>query len=580
MDRTAADSLPATGGSDELVEHSVAMILPQCRAGTVSALVVSGAFGYILVPRVGWLPYLAWLAVVMAGFLGRQFYFERLVANTGATPASLLRIAVVSAVTGWLASTSIPLFSRFLSLADIGVLTILMIGWIAIAVSILSVQPRVYRAYLVACLLTVFVGWIGHASAGDLTIIGLGMVFGGLMLARLANIMWAQLRDSVKLGQRNARLVEQLQVALESQEQAQQARSRFLGAASHDLRQPVHALLLLTDVFRRSTDPLRRDDVAVQITRTAESIDSMFRGLVDLARIDAGTIQVALVSTYLDRLVHSAATGFAEKCGPRGLAFRLDCPVDVAVQTDPVLLERIVRNLLDNAFKFSLGGEISLAVSLRGNHALIQVRDQGVGMDPSDLDQACNAFFRGKSAGVAEAEGIGLGLAICSHMAGLMGARLTLQSQVGAGTMACVEMPLARSQRQEAVAGSRRVVLDELTVAVIEDDRLARTALALWLEDAGSRVHQGASLAEVSALMQAAQARPDFIIADYRLGGGATGLDAIRSLRRKFGPVSAVIVSGESDLSLGDCKIPLLQKPVAPDALLEQIRAAFPTRAY
>ncbi|NPC56091.1 ATP-binding response regulator [Caenimonas soli] len=576
-DTTAASA----DASDELIARSIAMILPQSRAGAATAIVLGAMFGFLFVPAAGWAPYLAWYGIVAAGFIGRQVYFERQVARQGATRRSLFLIAAVSAVTGWMAVACVPLFARFLSVADIGVLTIVMVGWIALAVSVLAVQPRIYLAYIFACLATVYVGWMWHANSRDLIIIGLAMILGGLMLARLARTIWMQLSDTVQLGRANADLVGQLRTSLAMQQEAQRSRSRFLGAASHDLRQPVQALLLLADIFRRSSDTDRRETVALQMARTAESIDSMFKGLVDLAQIDAGTMKVALQPLHVEQLVQGASLGFPEKCAVKGLFFRIKAPPDaggLTVSADAVLLERILRNLLDNAYKFSLKGEIVLEISSQASHALIEVRDQGIGMDASDLKQACNAFFRGRSASVAEAEGIGLGLAICKHMAGLMGAELTLESRVGAGTRIALRLPMASITSVSTARAERLAALAGITVAVIEDDRIAREALKLWLEEAGGRVICASGLDQLLSSLRDAGATPDFIVADYRLASG-NGLAAIQRLRTEYGAVPAVIVSGERHLALDGYGIPVLQKPVAPQQLMEHICSALPAGA-
>src|SRR5205085_9717181 len=145
-------------------------------------------------------------------------------------------IAIVAAATGWVGSLSVPVFGRFLPQVDLGILTIMISGWLAVAVSILAVQPRVYAAYLAASMVTIFAGWIGHGTTRELFLIGTSIFLGGPMLVRLAQIVQRQLRDTVLAAQQNAVLVRQLREALASQQETQRTRSRFLGAASHDLR--------------------------------------------------------------------------------------------------------------------------------------------------------------------------------------------------------------------------------------------------------------------------------------------------------------------------------------------------------
>jgi signal transduction histidine kinase len=551
------------------------MTMTQARAGVPTALLMSAATGFLIVPRAGWAAFLAWYLVFAAGMVGRQRYFTRLLAREGATEGTLRRIAIVAAITGWMVTTSLPVFARSLSISDVGVLTIIYVGWVSLAVSVLAVQPRVYALYLAACLGTVYLGWVRHASTHDLLLIGVSLCLGGPMMARLAHTLNRQLRETVEAAQERALLVEQLRAALQNQQEAQRARSRFLGAASHDLRQPVQALLFLSDIFRKSTDPARRDAMALQINRTGHSIDGMFRHLVDFAQIDAGTMRAVVQPVQVDRLVTAASSGFAEKCAARGLRFRAELEAPWTVAADPVLLERMLRNFLDNAFKYSLQGEIVLRVVREQDEVVFSVADQGVGMEKEDLEQACNAFFRGRSASVAEAEGIGLGLAISRHMADLMHSGLHMESAPGQGTRVSIRLPLAeesgvlRPGPRSGLAGA----LQGRLVAVIENDRQAREALCAWLQEAGARVAHGGNLAQLQQALEGEGEAPDVLLADFRLGDG-TGMEAIDAVRAQHGPVPALIISGEPDILDRGLPLPVLQKPVAPERLLEAMQAA------
>ena len=571
-----SQAVAATGTAfpqDELTRRSVDIILSQTRAGAVALALAGPLYGVVLVPRVGWLAWLGWYAVLVASLLARQLYFLRLVSRFGHTHRTLRSVAIWTAATGMLPPACMPLFVNSLTLGDVGVLTVFTLGSLSAAIAVIGVQPRMYAAYLIASLVMAYTGWLGHANRSEQLIIGAAMVLGGFLLQRAVWTYWKQLRDNVEVGAHNALLVEQLRSALEKQQDIQRARSRFLGAASHDLRQPVQALLFLSDIFRRSGDTARREAIAQQIVRTGESIDNMFRHLVDFAQIDAGTMKANLQPVQLGRLVQATVSGFAEKCASRGLQFRLDLQADGTVQADPVLLERVLRNFLDNAAKYSLQGEIVLAVDHNGDDLEVTVQDQGVGMDEEDLAQVWNAFQRGRSAALAEAEGIGLGLAICRHMADLMQARLDLQSRPGEGARVSIRLPRPE-QATSALrggAGPQRLDLRGRLLVVVENDRLAREALAAWLQDAGGEVVAGTDLAQVQQALRVIGRRPDCILADYRLTHG-NGVEAVAALRAQHGPVPALIVSGEPDLQERGLDLPCLQKPVTPEKLTEHLR--------
>jgi signal transduction histidine kinase len=509
--------------------------------------------------------------------LVRQLYFVNLVTRNGYTAQTLRRVSLWAGATGVLTAACVPLFADWLTVTEVAILTVLTLGQMLI--SVIGVEPRMYALYMVSSLGLVYIGWLRHASDTYKLVIGLAMVLGGAMMQRGVSTYWKQLRDNAEMGARNVLLVNQLRTALEKQQDIQRARSRFLGAASHDLRQPVQALVFLSDIFRRSGDTVRREAIAQQIVRTGESIDTMFRHLVDFAQIDAGTLRANLQPVQLGRLIAAIASGFAERCAAKGLQFRVDMRDDGAVQADPVLLERILRNFLDNAAKYSLAGEIVLRVQQSGDDLEISVEDQGVGMDEEDLGEVWNAFQRGRSAALAEAEGIGLGLAICRHMADMMGARLGLHSRPGEGTRVtiCLPRPEEPAPVAQIAGGVQRPDLRGRLIAVIENDRLAREALSAWLEDAGASVAAGSDLAQVQKELHATGRRPDCILADYRLTQG-DGIAVVAALRAQHGPVPALIVSAEADLEHRGLELPCLQKPVTPEALMEHLHRLFPAR--
>src|SRR4051812_13575613 len=173
------------------------MILAQTRAGVPPALLLGATLGAIFVPAVGWTQFLAWYGVLAFAMLARMPLFHWLVRRHGPQERTLQRIAQVTAVTGWMMTLSVPLFSPALSVVGLGVLTIIVVGWVCFAVAVLAVQPRIYAVYLVVCLATVYVGWVGHTGARELLLMVGFMALGSPMLVRLARIVQAQVRDAV-----------------------------------------------------------------------------------------------------------------------------------------------------------------------------------------------------------------------------------------------------------------------------------------------------------------------------------------------------------------------------------------------
>ena len=572
---TKDDTAAGTAPNSEFTRRSLGMMLSQTRASAVGLTLAGPLYGLMVVPRAGWLPWLGWYLTLVGCLALRERYFTHLVARDGYTGQTFKRVSLWSGVTGVLTAACVPLFVQWLTVSEVAVLTVLVLGQMLVAV--IGVTPRMYAVYMGASLSMVYVGWLAHGSATEKLVIALAMLLGGGMMQRAVSTYWKTLRDNADMGARNALLVDQLRGALDKQQETQLARSRFLAAASHDLRQPVQALGFLMDIFRRTPDTTRREAMAPHIVRTGESIDTMFRHLVDFAQIDAGPRRADLQPVQIRWLVQAVVSGFAERCAAKGLRFRVDLQAEGGVRADPVLIERVLRNFLDNAAKYSVAGEIVLRVRPSGDELEISVEDQGVGMEEEDLAVVWNAFHRGRSAALVEAEGLGLGLAICRHMAAMMGARLGLHSRPREGTRVTICLPRAAETAPvpRIEDGPPRLDLEGRLFAVIEDDRLAREALSAWLQDAGATVAAGADLAQTQQALERAQRRPDCIVADYRLAQG-DGVSAIAVLRGQHGPVPAVLVSAEADLQERGGGLPYLQKPVTPEALMQHLRPLFP----
>jgi CheY-like chemotaxis protein len=367
----------------------------------------------------------------------------------------------------------------------------------------------------------------------------------------------------------NEDLVARLTASLAETAQAQQARSRFLAAASHDLLQPVHALMLLVGVLRDSGSETAREQAARRIELTTGAIASMFRGLLDQARLDAGAVTPRLEPVSIGTVCRGIEAAYAERCREKGLALSVECAPDVLVQADAALLDRALRNLVDNAVKFTEHGSVSLIVTPSPHRVLVQVSDTGVGIDATDRPRVFDAFYRGAGANSMGIEGVGLGLSVTAQMLDLMGARIELESTHGHGTR--VQVSLARAGPIPRSAPAHPLPDRSLRfhrILVVEDDRNAREALQMWLVDRGCEVTCVASLAEALAAYAPHAIAPDYILSDLHLADGPDGIQAIGALRLRFGDVPAALITGETiEARAVPIGVGLLHKPVQPAQL-------------
>ena len=390
--------------------------------------------------------------------------------------------------------------------------------------------------------------------------------------------------------QEQARL-DTLNQALEA---ANLAKTRFLAAASHDLRQPVQALALnMAALEQEDVTPVQLQLVQ-RMSRSLAALGSMFDVLLDISRLDAGVLPVVKKELSLRPLLVRLHDELASSAAQRGLQLRLRLPPvssgPCLTFSDPVLLERCLRNLLDNALKYTTQGGVLLALrSWRSGVAAsdepaswqLLVLDTGLGMSPAVQARAFEEFYQADNPERDRARGLGLGLAIVQRLLLLMGHGLRLQSQSGRGTRVSLQLPrLMLPHAVEAAAPAPRGLAEQpRCVAVVDDDSDVREGLVALLQRWGHLVLAGADDAAVLASWRA-QGQPavQAIVTDLRLRGGLTGVQAATALRQAWrSEVPTLVITGdvapERLQMLRDSGLPWLPKPVMPMRLRSWLAA-------
>jgi signal transduction histidine kinase/ActR/RegA family two-component response regulator len=361
--------------------------------------------------------------------------------------------------------------------------------------------------------------------------------------------------------------------AKDAAEAANRAKSKFLAAASHDLRQPVHALGLYMAALRGQELSGAQLDVVERMDASAAALDTMFDALLDVSRMDAGAIEPRRVPFALPAMLHRVGDEFAGPAADKGLRLSVRVPSaarQLNALSDPLLVERIVRNLLANAVKYTTSGGVLLACRLRGERWRVEVWDSGPGIPQAERERIYEEFYQLGNPERDRAAGLGLGLSIVRRLASLLELPLSLESRLGRGSCFAVELPVTRLAGE--VAPPRRPLgsLDGMCVAVIDDDASVRDSMRMLLAQWGCEVVAGADAAEV--LRRRGTARLHAAIVDLQLRG-SSGLDAVQALRAAAGgaPMPALLVSGASSAGrLAELKasgFEWLTKPAAPARL-------------
>lgn len=381
-----------------------------------------------------------------------------------------------------------------------------------------------------------------------------------------------------RLGRAQEHLVSQIEAATgalrqrtDEAERANMAKMRFLAAASHDLRQPIHAQGLFLDVLSRTElDAVQRDLVA----KMAASVDAsaeMLNTLLDFSRIEAGVVEPQVRPFRLQPLLDKIDAEFGPLAVAKGLVFRTR-EAGAAVQSDPALVELVTRNLVSNAIRYTERGGVLVACRRRGEAVWLEVWDTGIGIAPEQQQEVFREFHQLGNPERDRHKGLGLGLAIADGLTRTLGHRLWLESVPGRGSVFRLALPLAQStfvdDRVEAIGGATSSI--HARVLVIDDDETVREGMARLLEDWGCTCVAVETIEE--ALAAARRQRPDVVISDYRLREQRTGSEAIAALRAELGAdLPALLVTGDTAperlRESAAANVPLLHKPVSAQLL-------------
>lgn len=378
--------------------------------------------------------------------------------------------------------------------------------------------------------------------------------------------------DSVRVAlQEAADLIEARENALTQAKdeavRANLAKTKFLAAGSHDLRQPLQALLLLHARARRAAadGPLAADLETMGAPLAA--LRTLLDSLLDMSKLDAGIIVPTRQDVPINGLLATLSAEFAPVAEAKGLRFRTLCG-HALVRTDPVLLERILRNLIENAINHTRRGGVVVGCRRRGKVLRVQVVDTGIGIPAESHDEIFEEFLQLHNPERDRSKGLGLGLAIVRRLAAMLGHPVTVRSRPGRGSVFSVDLPLVAFGRPEREPPQPPVRHTDGTVLVIDDEAMVRVALQATLESWGYRVFAAEGVAEALEEVEAG-ARPVAILADYRLRAGSTGLDAVRAVQERLKTqIPAIIISGDTAperlTEVRAAGFALMHKPVRP----------------
>jgi signal transduction histidine kinase/CheY-like chemotaxis protein len=353
-----------------------------------------------------------------------------------------------------------------------------------------------------------------------------------------------------------ARLIKVYKNANEEAAEALSEKNLFLATASHDLRQPIHAMSMWVEAIRLRNQDEAVTPMLVDLKSSMNSLNQMFTSLLDLSKLEAGILQPSAEPVALPSLIRESAQLFREQAASQGLELRVRVPErDAVVLADAVLLRQALANLTHNALRYTQSGGVLLGVRRRGGDWLLEVWDTGIGIAAEDQHQVFSAYYRSELAWRVDSAGHGLGLAVVARCAKLMGATYGVSSRMGRGSRFWLQLPAHRALAQEqavAVAAQTTQALGFQrltgTCLVLDDDVHVIAAWTAMLEGWGVQARYASSATQALAHIEAGFS-PKAIFCDQRLRSGESGFDILRALLLRCPHASGAMVSGEFNSS-------------------------------
>jgi two-component system, sensor histidine kinase len=363
--------------------------------------------------------------------------------------------------------------------------------------------------------------------------------------------------------------------AREAAEEANVAKSRFLAAAGHDLRQPLHALGFFVDALQEHSLPPDGRVVVTNIRRSVDAMEDLFNSLLDVSRLDAGIVRPRIATIALAPLMERVRLEYDPVARQKNLSLSV-AHNSLFVRSDPVLLERIMRNLVANAVRYTDRGRIILGARRNAHSVRIEVWDSGRGIPKDKHREIFQEFRQLDNPQRDRRKGLGLGLAIIERLVKLLDHPLELRSQLGKGSVFVVTVP--RGRREEFVPGEAdgQIVVDRdvanSLILVVDDEPDVRASMLALLGRWRCEVIAAESCSQMLEKLVSIQRLPDLIVSDYRLKGEENGIEVIARLREEFNAqVPALLITGDTGMEqlreAEESGLHVLHKPLNPSRL-------------
>ena len=567
--------------------HQFELLQRQATRSFFGIAISAAVIAYVVADRVPRYLVVLWgLLQILLPFARRAYALRQLRHPPADVERALGSMVLYGFAAGLVTGSAAPLFFPVMHPEGRALLTMILVCWTAGGVSTMAAYARTFYAYVAPALLPLAFLWVMAGDPQSIAVAVLIILF-GLMQVFFVRDNEHVVRESFTIRYENERLLEALErerqevlLARDRAEEANRAKSQFLAAASHDLRQPLHALSLFSATLTLRAVDSTTGEIASHIDKALASLSTLVDSVLDISKLDAGAVRPELQRVNMKELIERIEADYQPVAREKGLTFGV-AAVNAQVETDPVLLERILRNLVDNAFKYTAAGGVRLDAEMDEHTVRVAVRDTGAGIPEAERERVFEEFYQVGNPERDRGKGLGLGLAIVRRLARLLGLEVRLESQPGRGSTFAVTLP--RATVESALPPPRVSPADDAgalagtTVLVVDDELSVRLGMRSLLESWGCRVAACSGFVEAQRLLDDYALDVDVIVADFRLPQHENGVETVRRLRARLGDVPALMVSGDTAPErLREAQasgLPFLHKPVPADKLRETMLA-------
>jgi len=433
----------------------------------------------------------------------------------------------------------------------------------SLAISTTGFSLTYYRCVALSILVPTGIAWLIAGLRSSLILDGAGNVLPELFFGigmfpfiqlqdNAARLFEKSFVDSVMIrfekDQLNYKLQQEQQALREARDQAEEAnraKSHFLAAASHDLRQPLHTLSLFSAALSLRPLDSRSHEIVDRMTEALYTLGAELDLMLDISKLDAGVVAISKCPADVGPMLARLVREFSHAAEAKGLRLELECQGELVIDTDIVQCERVFRNLIDNAIKYTDTGFVRVSGELKESSVLLAVSDSGCGIAEAEHERIFREFYQVGNPERDRTRGMGLGLAIVQRLVEKLDIELDLKSTLGSGSTFALTFARVNTRPvEEKSAEDPMARLSGCRVLVVDDEAGVREAMRTLLVEFGCSVEAAGTKEE--ALAACSVSRPDIVLADLRLRNRVTGIDVIESIRSAYGPIPAFLISGDS----------------------------------